>query len=36
VIVEAQGQHVDLAALKAIVEGIDLGKLEAMKRAAKS
>ncbi|MEO8151760.1 MAG: Yip1 family protein [Rhizobacter sp.] len=36
VIVEANGQHVDLQALKAIVEGVDLGKLEGMKRAAKS
>lgn len=36
VIVEAKGQNMDSAALKAVVEGMDLGKLEAMKRAAKS
>jgi hypothetical protein len=36
VVVEANGQRVDLATLKAIVEGIDLGKIEALKRPAKS
>jgi hypothetical protein len=36
VIVEADGRRVEPAALKSIVEGLDLGKLEAMKRPAKS
>ena len=36
VVVEANGQRVEMAALKAIVEGVDLGKLEALKRPAKS
>lgn len=35
VLVEAQGEKVDIAALKKIVEGLDLGKIEALKRAAK-
>jgi hypothetical protein len=35
VIVEADGDQVDLAGLKKIVEGIDLGKLEGMQRPAK-
>ncbi len=36
VVVEADGRRVEMPALKAIVEGVDLGKLEAMKRPAKS
>ncbi|MBC7955611.1 MAG: YIP1 family protein [Cytophagales bacterium] len=36
VVVEANGQRVDLPALKAIVESLDLAKIEAMKRPAKS
>lgn len=36
VVVEAEGRRVEMPALKAIVEGLDLGKLEAMKRPAKS
>ncbi len=36
VVVGAEGRRVDAAALKAAVEGLDLGKLEAMKRPAKS
>jgi hypothetical protein len=36
VIVEADGRRVEPAALKSIVEGLDLGKLEAMKRPVKS
>ncbi len=36
VVIEANGQHVEMAALKAIVDGVDLGKLEALKRPAKS
>lgn len=36
VIVEAQGDGVDPASLKKIVDGVDLGKLEAMQRPAKS
>lgn len=36
VVVEANGQRVDQGALKAIVEGLDLAKLETMKRPAKS
>ena len=35
VVVEAQGDRVDVAALKKVVEGIDLGKVESLKRAAK-
>ena len=35
VVVEAQGDKVDVAALKSVVEGIDLGKVESLKRAAK-
>jgi len=35
VVVEAQGERVDVAALKKVVEGIDLGKVESLKRAAK-
>jgi hypothetical protein len=35
VIVEARGDKVDLAALKSVVSGIGLDKLEAMKRVAK-
>jgi hypothetical protein len=35
VVVEAQGERVDVAALKGVVEGIDLGKVETLKRAAK-
>jgi hypothetical protein len=35
VVVEAQGDRVDVAALKSVVEGIDLGKVESLKRAAK-
>jgi len=33
--VEAQGERVDVEALKKVVEGIDLGKVESLKRAAK-
>jgi len=35
VVVEAQGDRVDVAALKKVVEGMDLGKVESLKRAAK-
>ena len=35
VVVEAEGDRVDVAALKKVVEGIDLGKVESLKRAAK-
>lgn len=35
VVVEAQGERVDVEALKKVVEGIDLGKVESLKRAAK-
>jgi len=35
VVVEAHGDRVDVAALKSVVEGIDLGKVESLKRAAK-
>jgi hypothetical protein len=35
VIVEAEGRHVDIEALKKVLAGVDLGKIEAMKRAAK-
>jgi len=35
VVVEAQGDRVDVAALKKVVEGIDLGRVESLKRAAK-
>lgn len=36
VVVEAEGRKVDAATLKAIVEGLDLARLESMKRPAKS
>jgi hypothetical protein len=36
VVVEANGRKLDQAALKAVVEGLDLGRIEAMKRPAKS
>ncbi|MCR5884500.1 YIP1 family protein [Rhizobacter sp. J219] len=36
VVVEAEGRKVDAATLKSIVEGLDLAKLEGMKRPAKS
>ncbi|WOB08308.1 Yip1 family protein [Piscinibacter gummiphilus] len=36
VVVEADGRKVEPAALKAIVEGLDLARLESMKRPAKS
>lgn len=36
VVVEADGRRVEMPALKNIVEGLDLAKLEAMKRPAKS
>ena len=35
VLVEATGGQVDMATLKKIVEGVNLGKIEALKRAAK-
>ncbi|MEO8079802.1 MAG: Yip1 family protein [Caldimonas sp.] len=35
VIVEAEGNRVDMPTLKTVLAGLDLGKLEAMKRAAK-
>jgi hypothetical protein len=35
VVVEAHGDKVDVAALKSVVEGIDLSKVESLKRAAK-
>ena len=35
VVVESRGEKVDVAALKGIVDGMDLGKVEALKRAAK-
>jgi hypothetical protein len=35
VLVEATGDQVDMAALKKTVEGVNLGKIEALKRAAK-
>lgn len=35
VIVEAEGDHVDIGALKKVLAGVDLGKIETMKRAAK-
>lgn len=35
VIVEAEGDGVDIATLKKVVEGVNLGKLEAMQRPAK-
>ena len=35
VVVEAEGDKVNIAALKSVVEGIDLGKVESLKRAAK-
>ena len=35
VLVEAKGSGVDPAALKKVIEGVDLGKIEAMKRATK-
>lgn len=36
VVVEAEGRRIDQPALKAIVEGLDLARLESMKRPAKS
>jgi len=35
VVVAAEGSHVDMAALKSAVQGIDLARLEAIKRVAK-
>ncbi len=35
VIVEAEGDHMDVGALKKVIAGVDLGRIEAMKRAAK-
>jgi hypothetical protein len=35
VLVEARGDQVDMGTLKKVVEGVDLGKIEALKRAAK-
>jgi hypothetical protein len=35
VIVEADGDRVDMDTLKKVLAGVDLGKLETMKRAAK-
>jgi hypothetical protein len=35
VIVEVEGQRVDMTALKTLAAGVDLGRIEAMKRAAK-
>ena len=35
VIVEADGDRVDVDSLKKVIAGVDLGKIEAMKRAAK-
>jgi hypothetical protein len=35
VIIEARGDRVDLASLKKVIEGVNLGKVEAMKRVAK-
>ncbi len=35
VIVEADGSRIDVATLKKVIAGIDLGRIEAMKRAAK-
>jgi len=35
VIVEAEGRKVDMATLKQVVAGVDLGRIEALKRAAK-
>lgn len=35
VIVEAEGDHVDMDTLKKVIAGVDLGKIESMKRAAK-
>jgi len=35
VIVEAEGNHIDMDTLKKVLAGVDLGKIEAMKRAAK-
>ncbi len=35
VIVEAEGDHMDVGSLKKVIAGVDLGKIEAMKRAAK-
>ena len=35
VIVEARGERVDLVTLKGVVEGVNLGQIEAMKRVAK-
>ena len=35
VVVEAKGQRVELAELQRVIAGVDLGRIEAMKRAAK-
>jgi hypothetical protein len=35
VLVEARGDQVDMGTLKKVVAGVDLGKIEALKRAAK-
>ena len=35
VLVEVEGDKLDIAALKKIIEGVELGKIEALKRAAK-
>ena len=35
VVVEAEGSHVDIDTLKKVLASVDLGKIEAMKRAAK-
>lgn len=35
IVVEAEGDKVDASTLKGVVEGLDLGKVEALKRAAK-
>ena len=35
VVVAAEGSRVDMAALKSMVKGLDLAKLEATKRVAK-
>src|SRR5204862_1286768 len=35
VIVEAEGTKVDVATLRKVIAGVDLGKIESMKRAAK-
>ena len=35
VIVEAEGDHMDVGSLKKVIAGVDLGRIEALKRAAK-